>query len=436
MPPKLECPAPPKPSNSDMQDAIRKIATSMGVRTCETESKQAGAELGASVLPSILTYDVAVSGSQSKAIGCEQLVLMAQQYINSSARIMCILDSYNVSTQTTTVAFNNITFRRAKLNCKNLNIDQTINLKIVDTQKLDINLQRDVENEMKIYTDNVQRSVQDSKQGFGATPQGQKFASSIQSITESLDYTKQISDTTVSIISTVQQMNNLLFEDFEQTGDECNISQNIILDMIVDRYLSIVNKQVFKSALDQALKTVVDVDQTSDNEGAPESAGQGGIKTSELGAVIGIVVLLAILGFVVMFKNFGPFVKYMIHVVLVVLAMLTVQFGSSIMLPKKQMKYVCTISFAIAMFVVMIRTIVFFLSSKPRLPVHIGLLVLSILLFIASIVILIFYMTQKEQKEAFEWKAMDTMPVTDPNYELLHGPKYDQCRRCSKPWLN
>ena len=125
---------------------------------------------------------------------------------------------------------------------------------------------------VKTTTNDVVKALQDSKSGFGATPQGSKYISDSLTKIDNTNFDQNVSQTLNEISTNTLGANTLEIVaggNVTIKGKSTKINQDIALDIIATSILNDQILNVFDSLTDVTKKTDVDVTQKSKNEGMP-----------------------------------------------------------------------------------------------------------------------------------------------------------------------
>jgi hypothetical protein len=303
--PFASCPTPPAPTNEQLASAAAEIAKAMKIESCKTSTVNVQGEVDA------LFASASLNVNTSSAVGCDQVIAMANSYYQSQQNISCVLRQTATSNQTTVTGINsiNITATDGDVYIEApLTIDQKLKLTLVSLSQLSQEQKNEIAKTVKTTTDDIVKTLQDSKSGFGATPQGSKYISDTLSKIQNTNFDQSVSQTLNDITTSVQGGNTLNI-----TGKNVRISkdtkfnQDLVLEIMAT---SILNDQItntFNSMTEMTKKTTTDVGQKADNEGMPNLFEGRWVKYLMIG--IALIVLFGGIGYAASKQDWGEISK-------------------------------------------------------------------------------------------------------------------------------
>lgn len=307
------CPPPPPPNPQELASEASKLMQSAGIRACEQSSSVQTAEVQAKmkVLFASASVGAKMTNTKTSAIGCEQVVTIANKYRESKNNISCMLKSTKNVTRTTATGVNSIIFkagRDATIACPKLNISQGMKLTLVSNFKLSEQETKLIENETKSVAKEIIKAVQDTNTGLAATPQGSKFISDTVKDINETNYRADINETLNEITTSVTGKNELLFEagrDLRISGDECVIKQDMVIDLIAASVIDSTLSDMLTNLSERIDETQVELEQKSVSAGAEKLDDFGDVEANEneakkylyiaIAVVIGLIVVSGII---------------------------------------------------------------------------------------------------------------------------------------------
>jgi hypothetical protein len=239
------CPAIPPQNPSQVNDNTAKLMEVAGIQACRTT--QASTSGGASGTVSTILGGASVEAhfqtSDTSSIGCEQISVASNTYKQAVNNISCMLNQSSNVVHTNITGINSIIFEAGgdlTVECNPLTIKQNMVLKMISSINLSDKELSQVSNQCKAVVNSIVDAVQKSDVGFGATPQGAKAISDTQtdlSNNTSNNKIKQaITDIQTSMVGkniiSMKSGGNLLIK-----GSNCDLSQNMVIDMIASNIL-------------------------------------------------------------------------------------------------------------------------------------------------------------------------------------------------------
>ena len=306
--PFASCPTPPAPTNEQLASAAAEIAKAMKIESCKTSAFNAQSEVSAL---GGLAGSASINISGSSAVGCDQVIAMANSYYQSQQNISCVLRQTATSNQTTVTGINsiNITATDGDVYIEApLTIDQKLKLTLVSLSQLSQEQKNEIAKTVKTTTDDIVKTLQDSKSGFGATPQGSKYISDTLSKIQNTNFDQSVSQTLNDITTSVQGGNTLNI-----TGKNVRISkdtkfnQDLVLEIMATSILNDQLTNTFNSMTEMTKKTTTDVGQKSDNKGMPDLFANQWVKYLAMG--IALIVLFGGIGYAASKQDWGEISK-------------------------------------------------------------------------------------------------------------------------------
>jgi len=315
-----KCPEAEKiPSAADAAPYTKGMMEATGSESCKTnagseQSTFAFAFGGGGIGPGFIAgFGGGGAGASMKAtsstIGCEQITAIAQRNYQTAQKIKCIINQKEQNTNISAAAINNINFESTDggiyMNCgvRGLDIKQGIKIKMVNTQQFSDETIQDITENVELAAKQNIKTLQDSKVGFGATPQGQKVLQETFSKIDSKDIKAQVQQALVDSNTTVDAKNNVQIKskkDINISGSQCMIDQNISLDILAQTIINSVMKNTFEEFFKSSTDASADSTQMGVAEGMPDIFKSIGMI---IGGIVALIVVLIILYMV--FKSSG-----------------------------------------------------------------------------------------------------------------------------------
>jgi hypothetical protein len=189
-------------------------------------------------------------------------------------------------------------------------IDQNLELNVIKTVQLSQNSTEQISNVAKTNINDIINALQDSKSGFGATPQGSKYISDSKTKIQSVNFNQNVTQSINKITSNIEGGNTININiggNYVITGSKCTMKQNSIIEIMAS---SILNEQIAKifGSLSEITKiSDTSLTQKSKNEGMPNLFEGKWIKYLMIG--IAIIVLLGGVSYVASKQDFGEISK-------------------------------------------------------------------------------------------------------------------------------
>jgi hypothetical protein len=303
-----KCPEVPTLPLAQIQTEASKVLEAAGAQSCQTDAsiQQFEAQMRASIGIASTSAGVKASNSQTSTIGCEQLTVIANKYNKTVQNVACILKTSKNVTRTTASGINNIVWESTDgdidVDCGagGLNFSQKMNLQIISKVSLSSNELTQIANEVNDVVKTVAETVQDSKSGIGATPQGQKAIADTLTNINTIDQKNKIDETIKELVTSISGSNTVVIKakgNIKIRGNQCRVDQDMVLNMIADQ---VVNDAVTNS-LSALSKTVAEsesrVSQKGEAAGAESLALNLGDVSVNPWIVLGVVAIIAFAGY-------------------------------------------------------------------------------------------------------------------------------------------
>jgi len=278
-----QCPPVPTLPANQLATEAKTILEAAGAQACHTEAsiQQAEAQFSGSSVFGSISGGVKASNSDTSAIGCEQLAVIANKYNKAVQNVACILKTSKHITTTTVKGVNNINFESTDggvtINCgkEGLDFKQKMNLKVISNINLSNEELTQITNDINDVVKTTVQAVQDSTSGIGATPQGNKAISDTITNINSIDQKNKIDEKIKEVINNISGTNSLTVKGKESVlveGKNCKISQEMVIELVANQIV----KESVSDSLSSISKTVSEtessVSQKSVNKGAEELA--------------------------------------------------------------------------------------------------------------------------------------------------------------------
>ena len=269
------------------------IAKAMGVQSCDMSS--VSASMRGKVQAFLASASVEATYHSSNAIGCEQIVIQAEQMNRSIQQVACTLNQYATCKSSRTIAGNTMSFGDIKIkNCSNVMFSQSIQ---VDDTQIDISsgqARQEITNKVKSELKSVIDNSMKSKQGVGAPTASQKaiYEKIINEIDQS--FQDSVSNTAMTNIKEFNASNGMYFGNVEidcaESGGKYIFTQSISITRLA--------KDIMTNAIDQALSSVndqiIDLQTTSNQEGEVKGADDLSKWNSQFDMILYIIIGVAV----------------------------------------------------------------------------------------------------------------------------------------------
>ena len=296
------CPTAPKLSAEQKGEKAAEILKAMGITTCSIDQASFSASANASIL-GLAKAGMQISGNSTSTVGCEQVVANVDSYNQAQQNIQCTINKATNKTVVNTRAGNSVEFTADKdlnVECPVLNITQNLNLTSLNTSQLNSELKDEIKKQTETLVKKTNNVIQDTKNGLGATGQGQRDISVSNTNIEQQDYSKIVNETLNELKIDTDAQNNIKLKsggNLTIKGNSCIIDQNLLLKVITENILT----NAFTKSFDNISKIINESDkktsQKADNRGADDLAKAGlGDETSWTTYLIwGLVILFVVI---------------------------------------------------------------------------------------------------------------------------------------------
>jgi len=303
------CPPAMKMNQDEIAASADALAASMGVESCKTDSSiSQGAGQVSALFSSV---SIAASTSKTTTIGCEELIVMAEKNDQFRNDIVCILKKSQARNKVNVSVGNKINIIAGKdvtTSCAELNFKQSIAVDIVVLADLSEDEKTDIANVTKNAVSSMTDTLQKSKNGLGATPQGAKMIQDLSSRIQAQDYKKQVDESIKEIsidMSQSNEINIVVGGSINLRGKQCVMDQSIVLNLVSTLILDSVISKNFSSLGEQISESVTEVEQESEAKGAEELKGLPKVPTNITAIIVIIAVCLCLAGVAYMFISGG-----------------------------------------------------------------------------------------------------------------------------------
>ena len=278
-----QCPPVPTLPLAGVATEANKILEAAGAQACRTDAsiQQFEAQFKVQSLLGGAAGGVKASNSNTSAIGCEQLTVIANKYNKTVQNVACMLKTSKNVTRTTASGINSIVFESTNgdidIDCGDggLEFAQKMKLDIFSMINLSSEEVTTIANEVNDIVKNVAEAVQENKTGIGATPEGQKVINDTLTNINTIDQKNKIDEQIKELNTSVSGTNSVLIKakgNIKIRGKQCKVSQDMVIQMVADQ---LVNDAVTNS-LSALSETVVEneakVAQKAESKGAEELA--------------------------------------------------------------------------------------------------------------------------------------------------------------------
>jgi hypothetical protein len=201
--------------------------------------------------------------------GCEQVIAQANQYNNTILNVKCTLSKHVTSATNRIAVVNKINAEGAKLECKNINFLQTINIKSLAATSFSDQSLNDITDNIINGLDETAQLMQNSESGFGATPQGSKFLKESKTNLFTDNSKKDIKETITTTLNSIFANNELNIKNINFSAENCNFTQDVIIEVVATTLVDTVFSNFFSSYIEAQKKSLDKIEQVSKNAGAP-----------------------------------------------------------------------------------------------------------------------------------------------------------------------
>jgi hypothetical protein len=318
-----QCNNNPPPTKDELNDAAANILKATGSQACTNLSNasqdsfvaEMQGDIGAGFIGSL---DASVHGSfvdsSTSSIGCEQLNVAAKEFAQSTKRVACYINEDTTAQSSIVSNINRIRFEAGgSINVKgDIDIKQGIELKLVTLTTLSTTVKRNIGSEVRTQAIQTLNAVQDSKSGFGATPQGAKIIEQTKNTITDESITNVIDKTLREIEAKVENTNEILFyagKDLTIQKD-FKVNQNMVIDIMASVILTNAVDDVLKNFTETMSTQTSDMKQTAENIGAEELGKQAGESAEKLVKARQSNVMFGVIGAIMCVILLGLFLKF------------------------------------------------------------------------------------------------------------------------------
>ena len=305
--PFANCPPVPPPTPEEQGTAGAQIAAAMGVQSCNTSTTSVQGELD------FFLSSASMNVNTSSAVGCEQIQIMANSYHQAQKNISCTIKQSITESTASLTNLQKVSIEAGKdliTECTEFSIDQNAVIKLISLTQMTQQQISDIQKSVKTTAEDIVKSVQDSKTGFGATPQGQKFVSDAKTNIESEDFNQNVSQSINKITTSVESAQEIKIKaggNIVLRGGNCKLSQNAIIDVMATSILNDSLGNIFSDLTEITKKSETSSQQKAVNEGMPNLFQGKWIKYLMMG--IAVIVLFGGLAYVLSKQDLGAIAK-------------------------------------------------------------------------------------------------------------------------------
>jgi len=306
------CPPPPEPTREQLKTEGAALMQAAGIRTCETSQSSMTAEAHGSVKIPFAGADFGMSmtSNKSSTIGCEQVAVITDKYRKAVTNVTCLLKKTTNKVTNSASGINSVEFKAGRdmdVMCngkEGLSIKQKMQIDLISQITLSQAELNQIQSACKDVVKTIADTAMNSKQGLGATPQGQKMIKDTLTDIQQTDYTANISETLNETTTKLAGENTILFtagRDLKISGTRCVFEQDMIIKMVaastVDSTISNMMEQMSDTLNDTSVKT----EAKSDNRGADDLANAVKTPTPDYGLISTktMIIIAVIVGIVV-----------------------------------------------------------------------------------------------------------------------------------------
>lgn len=304
----MTCPEKEPLSVNEKAAKSAEMAQAMGVQACSRQERGIDSSVEAEIDAWVASAKASANFSftDSASIGCEQISIIANEMNQATDTVSCILSNSSASSELTVNAQNAIRIEangegsEIKIDCgeQGLNINQSINIKIIKLDELSEDEQNDIATAVDTAVQQSAKGVQDSLQGRLAMPPSQKQILEQCTKIQNSSYKIQAKENIKKISLNVNAKNDITIianggAKIFISGKQCNFNQNIMLDIVAQ---SIV-QNTLKTAFSDTFRTAATMDAETKQKG--EVKGVNFKTPTSWAKTIGAIFGFLFLGFVI-----------------------------------------------------------------------------------------------------------------------------------------
>ena len=305
------CPT-PAPSSAEITDNIPNILKMMGIQSCVSNTVAGG------------SIFCGCAAADTLNIGCEQISVISQKYLQTVNVSTCILNSVSNNVSGSVIANNTINITatdHASISCNKFNIDQNINIRYVSVSAVSQEIKNNIVQQIQSFIKTTIESFQKSKTGYLASPQGQKSVQdALTQVNNNIN--SIISNTTVTdILNNVFGSNtiNITLGGYSTLSSEnCKLTQNSLIDFAVQNMVQTAISNFLNQSSVTKLTTEMKNSQVSEALG-PDL----------IGGLVGAIMVVIVLGLLVKFggSQVKNILKYFLPILIIAGFALSIYFG-------------------------------------------------------------------------------------------------------------
>ena len=267
----------------DLPDTFASTMNAMGIESCKTTQNSESWNMAAAGEMEIMgglggSASVAMNANGlktgSSSVGCEQVLAIAKKNLDVVDKVKCTLqDTYLAISQAVSV-MNEVAIDVGG-NFEPV-CDFTIDQQNKVTLAANITFSETAKQQMTDILDenikDVTKALQESKSGYGATPEGAKMLEDINNKSIHGDYKadiKKIVETTSQLATENNKVTIKVRGDFKPGGKYCKISQSNIAEFVASILLNQTISQVFSDYGKKVNEYAVTHQQEAENAGTP-----------------------------------------------------------------------------------------------------------------------------------------------------------------------
>jgi hypothetical protein len=281
----------------------------MGIETCKTSGsldQAAGSLHGeAGSVPGLFTaasatIEFSTTKSTFDTVGCEQIAAQSNIYNNTVNNVKCQLNSITSKASATAISTQDIQFGGPEcgndqlvLNCTHLRANQDSTLTINAISSLNNEDATQIASSVQQGLTQIAEMDQSSKNGFGATPQGQKLLNEIKATLNTNDTQNSIKKNAGDAVASMFGSQNKLICG-KITSYNCDFNQDIVMNIIAKSIVENAFTSSFSSDYVSQARQQASGSQAAENAGAPTVKPTDWSKSS-MSIIMAIVCVVALI---------------------------------------------------------------------------------------------------------------------------------------------
>lgn len=286
------------------EDNIPNILQSMGAQACKSTTGYvyANASLAGIV-------NAAAGAGFNTNTGCDQINIISQNMMDAQNQINCVLNQNSVQSSSTATAIENIQLLNyGTIACPaGFNLSQSTNINFNVLNQINSAMTTQITNIVQDKLQNSFNQMASSKNGYAASPTGQKQVTNINNYITSNAFSQTVNKNVTEIMNSVLSTQNMVIDNYGTIqGNDCNINQNTLISMAAKNIVSTTIGELLKNQDVQDFLLNAGQAETQENKGA-ESLLPKGLPPS---VVVILIILALVLGGGYFANKFVPDNKY------------------------------------------------------------------------------------------------------------------------------